>query len=120
MIGERIRKRRKTLNITATRLGEMIGVSQAAVTAYESGTRKPNIEYLHKLADALETSADYLIGRTNDSSPKGRDDEIAEIIKNNDFHYNGEKLSEEDLQLFIKILERFVEKKENDNKSLIK
>ena len=38
----------------------------SAVSHFETGTRKPSFDNLKRLADALEVTSDYLLGRTND------------------------------------------------------
>ncbi len=41
---------------------EMIGISRATVSLYESGARIPDIEVLKQIADACDVSADWLLG----------------------------------------------------------
>jgi transcriptional regulator with XRE-family HTH domain len=40
----------------------MIGISNSLITHYEKGTKKPSVETLAALSDALGVSADYLLG----------------------------------------------------------
>lgn len=59
--GERIKERRKALGYTAETLGEMIGRDRATVYKYECGAlKKMDIEILKRLAEALQTTIEYL------------------------------------------------------------
>lgn len=60
--GERIAALRKTHGITQVQLAETLGVSQQAITAYETGQRRVPISMLPLLADTLDTSIEELIG----------------------------------------------------------
>jgi len=68
-IGERIRYMREVKNIKQKDLAEMIGVTKATMSKYENNVNIPNADILALIADALTTSADYLIGRTNYTRP---------------------------------------------------
>ena len=52
-IGENIRRLRKARGLTLKELGDMIGVSESYIRAYESGRRNPKPSSLQTLADAL-------------------------------------------------------------------
>ncbi len=64
----RIKELRKKRNITQVRLSIAAEVSQETISAYESGKAEPKMEKLVKIADFLNTTTDYLLGRTNDDS----------------------------------------------------
>lgn len=51
--GEKIKQARKKAGITQKELGKKLKVSQAMIGQYESGKRKPKLETLDKIADAL-------------------------------------------------------------------
>ena len=58
-----IKKIREKRNITQIRLSTGIDVSQETISAYESGRAMPSAETLVRIADFLNTSTDYLLGR---------------------------------------------------------
>lgn len=66
MFKTRLRERREALNFSQKDLADKIFVSQQAIGAYEVGIRQPNSDILTALADALECSTDYLLGRTDE------------------------------------------------------
>ena len=63
---DRIRKLREEKKMTQLRLGMAIGASQETISGYEIDKAVPPADMLIKLADALSTSVDYLLGRTDD------------------------------------------------------
>ncbi len=70
-IGERITLRREELDLRQFQVAEAIGVTKATMCKYERNVNIPNAEILAKLAGALNTSADYLCGLTDDPTPHG-------------------------------------------------
>ena len=58
----RIKALRKAHNITQTQLAGLLGVSQAALSGYETGKFEPDHDTLKKIAKTLHTSIDYLLG----------------------------------------------------------
>ena len=63
MIGKRIKELRMEKGLSQQELGAIIHVTKVSICGYENGTRTPNLEKLALLADALETTTDYLLGR---------------------------------------------------------
>ncbi len=57
-----LRKLRHEMNISQSRLGSEIGVTQQTVNKYENHSIEPDIYTLKLLADFFDTSIDYLVG----------------------------------------------------------
>ena len=70
---ERIKSIRVEMGHTLESLGELIGADSKAVWRWESGKNVPDAESLGKLAQALHTNSDYLLGFTDDPAPIGLD-----------------------------------------------
>lgn len=49
-------------------LANVMGLAQQHISRYERGERIPDSTMLEKIADALKTSTDYLLGRTDNPS----------------------------------------------------
>lgn len=62
--GERVRQCRKELGWTQRDLADNTGLKESWVSHFETGRRKPSFASLLKLADGLDVSADFLLGRT--------------------------------------------------------
>lgn len=84
----RIKELRKKRKITQIRLSTEIEVSQETISAYENDKAEPKLDKLVKIADFLNTSTDYLLGRTDDDSPlidlanNIVDEQLNELINN--------------------------------------
>lgn len=66
----RITAIRKEMKYSQEKFGELVGMSQRSVAAWESGDRFPSYAVLSDLADRLDVSVDYLLGRTEDKKIK--------------------------------------------------
>ncbi len=67
--GQRLKELRREAKVTQEELAKAIGLSEingkTAVTKYENDKREPEYDTLVKIADYLQVSLDYLLGRTN-------------------------------------------------------
>ena len=62
---EHLKQLREAKNLTQLRLAMELNVSQETISGYEIGKAVPPAEMLVKLADTLDTSVDYILGRTD-------------------------------------------------------
>lgn len=60
--GERLTQARNNAALTQEELGDMIGASSQQISAYEHGKREPFPYIIIKLAEALGTTTDWLLG----------------------------------------------------------
>lgn len=63
MFNKRLREIRMKRNFTQQRLAETVGIALRSYQCYETGTRTPNYDLLVLIADTLDVSLDYLLGR---------------------------------------------------------
>ena len=64
-LGKRLAECRKRKGLEQRVLAIMANVPAPSISHFERGRRKPSVENLVKLADALTVSVDYLLGRTD-------------------------------------------------------
>ena len=62
-LGLKIKSYRISINLTQAQFGERIGVSGAAVSFYETGTRTPSHRVLMRIANVMGVSIDSLLGK---------------------------------------------------------
>lgn len=100
-LGDRIKYLREKLNWTQPQLCERTGLTKVQLSRYETNDRKPDPDALKKLVDALDTNADYLLGRTNDpsSSNSSTNSESSNSNVGRAFLGGTDKYSEEELDL---------------------
>lgn len=72
--GQRLRAARVAKSYTQEQLGQIVGVTDAAVRMWESDRREPDIERIRLLADALGISVGHLMGSVDEvPSPEDYD-----------------------------------------------
>ena len=60
---ERLRRAREYRGLTQSELAEQAGLQPSAISHFETGARKPSFDNLRLLADTLDITTDYLLGR---------------------------------------------------------
>jgi len=78
-LGKKISDLRKKLKISQSQLGKKVGTSGDIIGRYERDEVKPSIEVASKIADELEVSLDYLMGKTDVELDKAIIDRVVEI-----------------------------------------
>ena len=66
---ENLRKLRLEMNISQSKLGAEIGVTQQAINKYENHKIEPDIHTLKLLAGFFGTTIDYLVGYCEERDP---------------------------------------------------
>ena len=94
----RLRAARENRRLSQGDLASRAGLRASAISHFETGTRKPSFDNLRRLADALEVTTDYLIGRVTDSQELAGADRL---------HRHLDRLSTDDRDIaegFLKLL----------------
>ena len=65
MLLKRLKELREQKGYTQDGLGLQVNVSQSTISAYEAGTRSPDLDILNRFADFFGVSIDYLADRTD-------------------------------------------------------
>ena len=63
---ERLRAARDKRGLNQDDLAKRAGLQSSAISHFETGTRKPSFDNLRRLADALDVTTDYLLGRVKE------------------------------------------------------
>ena len=66
----RLKDLREDSDLSQRQVGELLGIDQRVYSNYETGKREIPVHFVITLADFYKTSADYILGRTNDPSFK--------------------------------------------------
>ena len=81
-IGEHISLLRKRKKLSQSVLGKSVGTSGDIIGRYERDIITPSIEVIMKIADALDVSIDFLVGKTSlelDTNTLYRMEEISKL-----------------------------------------
>ena len=65
MLADRLRNARKAANLTQEMLSKIVNTTKGTISNYENGHSTPSNEMLIHLANALDTTTDYLLGRSD-------------------------------------------------------
>lgn len=68
----RLRTLRKARDLSQTQLGEKAGLHYTHIGRFERGTSRPGGDTLKRLADALDTTSDYLLQGASDEAAAAR------------------------------------------------
>lgn len=68
-LGERVQSLRDKKGWNQSKLAAVSGVSQSHLSDIEAGKKSARGAALSKLAEALDTTTDYLLGRVDDPTP---------------------------------------------------
>ncbi|MBI3129668.1 MAG: helix-turn-helix transcriptional regulator [Candidatus Tectomicrobia bacterium] len=104
---ERLRAAREMRELSQGALATRAGMQPSAISHFESGTRKPSFENLRRLADALDVSTDYLLGRIK---------EIAGPATAEQLHRDFDHMSQDDRELAEKIFDVLKNRGQTRNK----
>lgn len=98
----RLQQTRKLRELNQDELANKAGLPSTTISHFESGKRKPSFDNLRKLADALEVSLDYLMGRVDNIS--GNQSAEAEIFR------DYENLTDDDRELARDFMSRLAKR----------
>lgn len=101
ILRKRISETRQSHGMNQAELAEKAGVTPAAISQIEKGTRVPTTPVLHRIANVLGVSLDYLTGKTDTS-------ELQDLLQHDDFvaFFRGfESLGNEDKKIIRKQIE---------------
>ena len=109
---ERLKEKRMEAGLTQVQLAEKAGVTARTIQNYELGNRKPsNMEVIQKIADALNTTTEYLLGSSGtyvvEAHEKGGSKaarDIEQLVSEVTGLFAGGEVSEESLEGAMKAL----------------
>lgn len=126
MLGDKIKDLRKSMNLTQEQLCEKIGIAQSTLGMIESNKRGTGKKTLLKIADFFGVTVDYLLTDAETSlNEKDRKlitkdlkklmDEFRENVDGTAY-YNGQELTENDLDLVEAAMKIALEQIKNKEK----
>lgn len=117
----RLRYIRKLRKMTQEVLAERLNVTKVSVSGYENGNRSPDMSTLSRLADVLNCSVDYLLGKSDhpeldEGQAKLWNDlqlPVEEILEKYTLMWEGKEISREELEEMLMYLKarRFMSEK---------
>lgn len=97
-VAQKIKDLRGQTKMTQAELGKKLGLTRAAVNAWEMGVSVPSTQYIVELAKLFRVSTDYLLGMSDNStiSIEGLSEKQVTAVYNiiECFRENNEKLAD--------------------------
>ena len=79
---DRLRRARELRGLTQGKLAECAATHESSIAHYENGSRAPSSRALRRLADCLDVTTDYLLGRSDHPSfPEMQDSLFYQLTK---------------------------------------
>ncbi len=102
---ERLRTARTRRELSQEGLAKRANLQPSAISHFETGTRKPSFDNLRRLADALEVTTDFLLGRVEGMEETAEADRL---------HRHLSQLSAADRDVADNILKMLAERKSKE------
>lgn len=99
--GKRLQEARKKKGLSQEFIAKELNTKAPVIGRYERDEMKPSIEVATKLADLLEVSLDYLVGKTDVELDKTTMERILEVSR----------FSKEDREHIFSVIEAFIAKR---------
>lgn len=115
--GERIKELREAKGMSLKDLEHVSGVTSSYVHRIEKGLRKPSVEKIEKLAEALDADFKELLDLLNigfildDKNEKKNETDLMKLIKSKQYKINGIQLSDKKQTLLNEILNEIINEK---------
>src|SRR6516162_932375 len=104
LFAERLRIARATRELSQEGLAKRANLQATAISHFETGTRKPSFDNLRRLADALDVTTDYLLGRVTDLNGLAGADKL---------HRHYDRLTSDDRDVADSVIEMLARKAES-------
>ncbi|WP_289730658.1 helix-turn-helix domain-containing protein [Bacillus velezensis] len=121
MLSKRLKICRKQKKLTQTELAEKVKTTKGTISNYENGHSTPSNEMLRDLADALDTTTDYLLGRVDNHSSVTKDaSEFDQVFGDDDLQLafrQARDFSEESQKQTIDFIKYLKEKEEREGRN---
>lgn len=102
IFADRVRAARALRGLNQAQLAEATKLQVSAVSHFETGTRSPSFDNLRKIADALQVTTDYLIGRSD--SPNLSNETASSLFR------KAEKLTSKDLEFLEQMADQLAKR----------
>jgi len=116
MFTVRLRSARKSRGLSQEDLARRVNTTKSTISNYENGYSTPSNEMLLKLADVLQTTTDYLLGRTDDPNPISENEtDIKKILEQKEkAHFEGHELTEEERRFISDMIRLAIRRKKDE------
>ncbi|WP_176546410.1 helix-turn-helix domain-containing protein [Priestia megaterium] len=109
-MGKRIKSLRLKQGLTIEQLANKLGLARSSVNNWENGRREPTSTQVPTIATILNTTTDYLCGRTDSPYSFNGTINLRDLIMDPEVTYKDDPLTDEQRLMFLRVLESIVQK----------
>lgn len=77
--GDRLRRSREKRGLSQSELARLAGLQPSAVAHFEAERRKPSFDNVRALSQALDVSADYILGSNEGTTAFRNEDKLTSV-----------------------------------------
>lgn len=105
---KRLTEARELRGLNQAELASKAGLQASAISHFETGSRKPSFDNLRRLANALNVTTDFLLGRVEN---------VDDLSGADTLHRHFNKLTSEDQKVAEQLIEMLAKKSDNRKQS---
>lgn len=98
MFPDKLKTLRKEAKLTQVEISKKLNISQPAYVDWEKGRTQPTPDKLPLLAEILNTSIDYLLGKTDIKNSSDIDEDALEQSLKKSIGFNGKPATDEEIE----------------------
>lgn len=115
MFPDKLKALRKEAKLTQVEISKKLNISQPAYVDWEKGRTQPTPDKLPLLAEILNTSIDYLLGKTDiKNSSELSETDIEQILTNDVISYDGKPMTKHDREILTQVIKDYFDGKLKD------
>ncbi|KXY12862.1 helix-turn-helix domain-containing protein [Bacillus sp. FSL K6-0067] len=110
-VGARLKFLRDRRGWTIEETAERLNMSKSAYGGYETNYRRPKFEVLVQIADLMDSTTDFILGRTE--NPNSLNFDVTDFLDKGKLHSNGVEITDDQAELVNVLLRQVLQKSSN-------
>ncbi|MFE9078723.1 MULTISPECIES: helix-turn-helix domain-containing protein [Bacillus cereus group] len=106
-VGARLKFLRDRRGWIIEETAERLNMSKSAYGGYETNYRRPKYEVLVQIADLMDSTTDFILGRTD--NPNSMDFNVTDFLDKGKLHSNGVEITEEQAEVFNTLFKQLIQ-----------
>lgn len=104
----------KKRGLTIQKLADEVGIAKSSIYQWDNHEPKPST--INKVADVLDVSTDYLLGRTNQMNGYSSKDKATDLENTTILAFDGKPIDEEDRQKLLQYARFIMQEREREGR----
>ncbi|MGR5969879.1 helix-turn-helix domain-containing protein [Bacillus paranthracis] len=105
-VGARLKFLRDRRGWTIEDTAERLNMSKSAYGGYETNYRRPKYEVLVQIADLMDSTTDFILGRTE--NPNSLNFDVTDFLDKGKLHSNGVEITDDQAEIVNALLRQLI------------